>query len=166
MVHIQPMPLQSRPLPFDDPDFLCELKYDGFRALAVIENGRCQLISRNGNPFASFADLARDSAAVVSRTRLTVLDGEIVCLDKKGRRSSRTCSSTMAILASSHSICWFGTARTGAGSSCWTANMSCAGCWHGCLPIPGCDTWTTLTGLGRRCFAEYASWIWKASWPS
>jgi len=29
------MPLLKRPLPFDDPDWLFELKYDGFRALAV-----------------------------------------------------------------------------------------------------------------------------------
>ena len=55
----QPMPLQSRPLPFDDPDWAFELKYDGFRSLAVIEHGRFQLISRNGNLFASFSDLTR-----------------------------------------------------------------------------------------------------------
>ena len=36
---IQPMPLQTRALPFDDPNWLFELKYDGFRALAVIEHG-------------------------------------------------------------------------------------------------------------------------------
>jgi len=33
-------------------EWLFELEYDGFRALAVIEHGRAQLISRNGNPFA------------------------------------------------------------------------------------------------------------------
>jgi len=32
----QPMPLQSRRLPFDDPEYVFELKYTGFRALAVI----------------------------------------------------------------------------------------------------------------------------------
>jgi ATP-dependent DNA ligase len=36
------------------PDWLFELKYDGFRALAVIEHGRVKLLSRNGHPFASF----------------------------------------------------------------------------------------------------------------
>jgi len=55
----QPMPLQKRPAPFDDANWLFELKYDGFRALAVIEHGRCQLISRNGNAFVSF--IARHS---------------------------------------------------------------------------------------------------------
>jgi hypothetical protein len=59
------MPLQKRRFPFDDPDYIFELKYDGFRALAVIENGHAQLISRNGHPFASFADLAEN----ICRTR-------------------------------------------------------------------------------------------------
>ena len=50
------MPLLKRGDPFDDPDWIYELKMDGFRALAVIEHGRAQLLSRNGHPFASFAD--------------------------------------------------------------------------------------------------------------
>jgi len=83
------MALQSRPLPFDDAEWVFELKYDGFRALAVIEHGRAHLISRNGNPFASFADLAKSIAVAVPNPRLTVLDGEVVCLDKKGRPQFR-----------------------------------------------------------------------------
>ena len=82
------MPLQTRPSPFDHPDYMFELKYDGFRALAVVEN-RAQLISRNGNAFASFADLAKAVAAAVPSTGLTVLDGEIVCVDKKGKPQFR-----------------------------------------------------------------------------
>src|SRR5215469_6516719 len=62
-------------LPFDDPDWVFELKYDGFRALAVIEHGGVQLISRNGNQFASFSDLAKNIGACISNTELTVLDG-------------------------------------------------------------------------------------------
>ena len=54
----QPMPLQRRAAPFDDPNWIYELKMDGFRALAVIEHGRAQLLSRNGHPFASFSALA------------------------------------------------------------------------------------------------------------
>jgi bifunctional non-homologous end joining protein LigD len=61
------------------------LKYDGFRALALIRSGRCQLISRNGNPFSSFSDLADSIAASLPFVHDAVLDGEIVCLDKRGR---------------------------------------------------------------------------------
>src|ERR1700730_7495218 len=35
----QPMPLSRRPAPFDHPEWVFELKYDGFRSLAVIQNG-------------------------------------------------------------------------------------------------------------------------------
>jgi bifunctional non-homologous end joining protein LigD len=47
------MPLGRRAEPFDHPEWIFELKYDGFRALAHIKSVRCQLISRNRNPFAS-----------------------------------------------------------------------------------------------------------------
>jgi bifunctional non-homologous end joining protein LigD len=77
------MTLGRKPRPFDDPAYLFELKYDGFRALAVVEYGRCTLYSRNGHPFASFADLAiRIGNALMPRS--LVMDGEIVCLDKRG----------------------------------------------------------------------------------
>jgi bifunctional non-homologous end joining protein LigD len=35
--------------PFDDPDYIFELKHDGFRALAYVEEGKCRLVSRNSN---------------------------------------------------------------------------------------------------------------------
>ena len=69
------MPLLKRAAPFDDPDWIYELKMDGFRALAVIEHGRAQLLSRNGHPFASFSELANQIAESVPSTNLTVLDG-------------------------------------------------------------------------------------------
>ena len=57
-LQFQPMPLLKRAAPFDDPNWIYELKMDGFRALAIVENGRAQLISRNGHPFVSFSALA------------------------------------------------------------------------------------------------------------
>ncbi len=83
MLNYVPMPLGRKPRPFDHPEWLFELKYDGFRALAVVEMGNCTLYSRNGHPFASFADLAeRIGNARMPRT--VVMDGEIVCLDQRG----------------------------------------------------------------------------------
>ena len=78
------MPLQRRSLPFDDPDWLFELKYDGYRSLAVIEHGRAQLLSRNGHPFASFSALAESISDCLPNVR-AVLDGEICSLDRRGR---------------------------------------------------------------------------------
>src|SRR5258706_12364995 len=43
--------------PFDHPDWVFELKHDGFRALAHIADGRCSLISRKNNVYKSFVSL-------------------------------------------------------------------------------------------------------------
>ena len=83
-LQFQPMPLLKRAAPFDDPNWIYELKMDGFRALAVIENGRAQLLSRNGHPFASFSELGKHIAAALPSAR-AVIDGEICSLDRRGR---------------------------------------------------------------------------------
>jgi hypothetical protein len=77
------MPLLRVPEPFDDPAWIFELKFDGFRALAFIEDGACRLVSRKGHTlrFPALTDaLARDL-----KVRDAILDGEIVCLDAQGR---------------------------------------------------------------------------------
>ena len=69
--------------PFDHSEWIVELKYDGFRALAAVEHGTCALLSRNGHAFASFRDLASYIGSGLP-THTAVLDGEIVCLDADG----------------------------------------------------------------------------------
>jgi bifunctional non-homologous end joining protein LigD len=69
--------------PFDHPDFLFELKHDGFRALAYISDGKCELVSRRRNAYKSFQPL-RDSLGKL-KVKNAVLDGELVCLDTEGR---------------------------------------------------------------------------------
>ena len=78
------MPLKRRREPFSHPDWLFELKHDGFRALAFIQNGRCRIVSRNGNEFNGFAALGSCLPKELN-AKAAVLDGEIVCLDSKGR---------------------------------------------------------------------------------
>jgi bifunctional non-homologous end joining protein LigD len=80
---IAPMTLSRQREPFDDPDWIFELKHDGFRCLAYIEDGACQLVSRRRNTYESFATL-RDSLAEL-RVKNAALDGEIVYLDAAGR---------------------------------------------------------------------------------
>jgi ATP-dependent DNA ligase len=53
------MRLSRRPEPFDSDEFLYELKVDGFRALLHLEDGKGELVSRNGNTFHGFAELAQ-----------------------------------------------------------------------------------------------------------
>jgi ATP-dependent DNA ligase len=47
------------------------------------------LISRNGHSFNSFADLRQSIGSELPHEGQTVLDGEIVCLDKRGRPQFR-----------------------------------------------------------------------------
>ena len=78
------MRLIRRSKPFDSDDWLFELKHDGFRALAFVEDGQCRLVSRNGHTFTKFAYLCANIAQTI-RAESAVLDGEIVCLDATGR---------------------------------------------------------------------------------
>jgi len=87
-IPFQPMPLRKRKSAFNDSEFVFEVKWDGFRALAVIEHGRTQLISRNGHRFGSFAGLEKLISAGLPQTR-AVIDGEICSLDKRGRPQFR-----------------------------------------------------------------------------
>jgi len=47
---VAPVRLAERPAPFDSPDHLFELKYDGFRSLLYLENGAVRLVSRKDPP--------------------------------------------------------------------------------------------------------------------
>src|SRR6266852_7398049 len=98
----QPMPLSRKPAPFDHPEWVFELKYDGFRSLAVIQNGRCQLISRNGHPFNSFDTLTHWLRRVKVRRCSTAKSFVSTSADD---HSSTTCSFTGESRASSHSTC-------------------------------------------------------------
>ncbi|MBV8807552.1 MAG: hypothetical protein JO033_02660 [Acidobacteriaceae bacterium] len=91
--------------PLDDPEFLFELKCDGFRALAVVEYGACVLYSRQGHPFLSFAQLARQIGGALLPRNL-VMDGEIVCLDEGGHCQFKICYSDAENHASWRSTCY------------------------------------------------------------
>jgi bifunctional non-homologous end joining protein LigD len=78
------MPLARLQEPFDHPEWIYELKYDGFRALAYIQDGSARLVSRNGDAFKSF-DPLRVSLAAALPVREAILDGEIVHLASDGR---------------------------------------------------------------------------------
>jgi bifunctional non-homologous end joining protein LigD len=76
------MTLTRIPAPFDHPDFMFELKHDGFRSLAYIADGHCELVSRKRNHYKSFESL-KIALAHLKATDV-ILDGELVCLDGEG----------------------------------------------------------------------------------
>ena len=67
--------------PFDHPDYIFELKHDGFRAVFYLQVGECKIISRNQRNL-GFESLKKALAKLPVQT--AILDGEIVCLDGKG----------------------------------------------------------------------------------
>jgi bifunctional non-homologous end joining protein LigD len=80
---VQPMLATAAEEPFDHPDWIFEVKWDGYRAIAEIREGDVLLYSRNGISFNK-----KFSPVVVSLRKFgfdAVLDGEIVVVDGQGR---------------------------------------------------------------------------------
>ncbi|HVI09200.1 MAG TPA: non-homologous end-joining DNA ligase [Candidatus Binatia bacterium] len=83
---ISPMLATSIDEPFDSDEWLFEIKWDGYRAVAFIENGNLRLVSRNQNDLTQrFAELKDLPSSVKAKT--AILDGEVVALDEQGRAS-------------------------------------------------------------------------------
>lgn len=69
--------------PFDSPDWLFEIKWDGFRALAFVNGKNVKLVSRNHNLLnADYPSLVEELKSI---NKKVVLDGEIVVFDESGR---------------------------------------------------------------------------------
>jgi bifunctional non-homologous end joining protein LigD len=84
-MHIpDPLPLGVRTEAFNDPDWVYEIKHDGFRALAVIERGQCRFISRKKHKLFGLRDLAAAIAREVN-AETAILDGELAVPDHHGR---------------------------------------------------------------------------------
>ena len=91
---VDPMPRVVHPMlatlvddAFDDPDWLFEIKWDGYRALCKIDDrGKLSLTSRNGLDFLKQFGELEDLAGAFASVPILV-DGEIVSLDSKGRSS-------------------------------------------------------------------------------
>lgn len=78
---IKPMKATLVDVPFDDPGWIYEIKWDGYRAVAIVENGEAELISRNNLPFDQFGPI---NDLLESWQINAVLDGEIVALNEQG----------------------------------------------------------------------------------
>src|SRR6185436_3782811 len=79
---LQPMLATLTDAPFDDKEWIFEDKYDGFRMVAKIEDGKVTLYSRNGtNVTQNYNDVARALEQVKGDA---VIDGELVALDENG----------------------------------------------------------------------------------
>src|SRR5690242_12780879 len=83
---VRPMLATSIDKPFDADDWLFEIKWDGYRSVAYIENGRVRLVSRNDNDMTALYPELRDLPTYL-RAKKAVIDGEVVAVDDEGRPS-------------------------------------------------------------------------------
>src|SRR5579863_8235182 len=83
---IHPMLATSVEDPFDDPEWLFEIKWDGYRAVSFLQDGKVRLVSRNQNELTGeFPELHELSKLIKAKS--AVLDGEVVALDDEGKAS-------------------------------------------------------------------------------
>ena len=79
---LQPMLATLTDVPFDDAGWIFEDKYDGFRMVAEIKDGKITLYSRNGKIISgNYIEIAKALERVEGDA---VIDGELVALDENG----------------------------------------------------------------------------------
>ncbi len=79
---IEPMLANTVDKPFDSEQWIFEIKYDGYRAIAEIEAGKVKLYSRNKLPYnTKFAPVVQ---SLQKFPGTAVLDGEVVVVDSVG----------------------------------------------------------------------------------
>jgi len=83
---IHPMLATLTDHPFSSEDWLYEIKWDGYRAVAFIDNGNVRLVSRNQNDMTALYPELQKLPSYIEGEHI-ILDGEIVALDEKGRSS-------------------------------------------------------------------------------
>jgi bifunctional non-homologous end joining protein LigD len=81
---IDPIVLTPRGDAFDDPEWLFEPKYDGFRGLVYASRYGIEIRSRRDLRFERFGELCARLGAVLGSNEV-ILDGEVVALDRKGK---------------------------------------------------------------------------------
>ena len=81
---IEPMKATQADKAFDDPDWLFEVKLDGYRVEAIVNDGSVRLWTRNKQDAARyFPDLAAAKPTWINAGQ-AIVDGEVVALDEEG----------------------------------------------------------------------------------
>jgi bifunctional non-homologous end joining protein LigD len=83
---VTPMLATSVEKPFDSPEWLFEIKWDGYRAVSFVKDGEVRLVSRNQNDLTTqFGELRKLPEFLKAAN--AIVDGEVVALDELGRAS-------------------------------------------------------------------------------
>lgn len=80
---ITPMLAKEVDEPFDDKDWIYEIKWDGYRAIGEVNKKKVKLYSRNANTFINAYPII---VAQLKKLNIqAVLDGEVVVIDENGK---------------------------------------------------------------------------------
>lgn len=87
--NISPMLATLSDQPFNSKDYIFEIKLDGYRAIASLDNKGKRFYSRNGIDFSQkFSDIYDQlDSAFIDTVKSIVVDGEIIALDTNGSSS-------------------------------------------------------------------------------
>ncbi len=81
--YIKPMLAKEIEEPFDDKDWIFEIKWDGYRAVAEVDKGNVSIYSRKGNTFNDSYPAIADELKKLNIH--ATLDGEVVVVDENGK---------------------------------------------------------------------------------
>ena len=94
---ISPFPLTSLKEPIGHPNWIYELKHDGFRGILYVDGEQAWLVSRKGKKFRQFDPLLEQVLRSL-KGQQAILDGEW-CWMKRDARTSMTSWPAVASLA-------------------------------------------------------------------
>jgi bifunctional non-homologous end joining protein LigD len=84
---LEPMKAKVVESPPRHGDWIYELKFDGYRALALKEGREVRLLSRNNKDLGGKFPEVVDAVSAMDGVEIALLDGEVVALDEQGRSS-------------------------------------------------------------------------------
>ncbi|HEA29868.1 MAG TPA: DNA ligase D [Leeuwenhoekiella sp.] len=79
---VKPMLASQTDHIFNDPEWIYEIKWDGYRILANINEGNVELYSRNGNAYGGQFPAIKKALEQVAQD--VILDGEVVVVNEEG----------------------------------------------------------------------------------
>jgi bifunctional non-homologous end joining protein LigD len=83
---VKPILLNKKDAPFDDPAWIYELKYDGFRGVLHVFRNECFFISKSGKVMGKRFQRFAERLGTILKQDSLVIDGEIAVLDPKTGR--------------------------------------------------------------------------------
>lgn len=81
--YVKPMLARETNTPFSSKEWIYEIKWDGYRAIAEVNKTNAKIYSRNGNSFNTTYPIVLN--ALEKLNIQAVLDGEIVIVDEQGK---------------------------------------------------------------------------------